>query len=315
MTLSRRSFLKNTAIATAAIPFTSTESSAIHTNAPKAPKIHIFSKHLHFLGYDEMAAKAKEIGFDGVDLTIRPQGHVLPERVEADLPKAVEAMKKAGISPSLFCTAVEDAQNPTDKKLLETAAKLGFSHYRMNWYRFPQDKSMPEALKGFRKKVAGLSQLNKQLSLTGCYQNHSGIMVGGSIWEIWHILQDADAKHMGVQYDIRHAVVEGGLNWPNGLRLVEPSIRTVALKDFYWEKKGDKWITRNTPLGEGMVDFKAYFKLLKKYQIDVPFVLHLEYPELGGANNGATKLTVEPQVVYDAMKRDLTKARELWDEA
>jgi L-ribulose-5-phosphate 3-epimerase UlaE len=30
--------------------------------------------------------------------------------------------------------------------------------------------------------------------------------------------------------------------------------------------------------GEGMVDFKTYFKLLKQYRIMVPVTLHLEYP-------------------------------------
>ncbi len=315
MSVSRRSFLKNTALATAAIPFMNAEANAFGASAPGQPKIHIFSKHLQFLNYSDMAQKAKELGFDGIDLTIRPQGHVLPEKVESDLPLAVEAMKKAGIAPSLFCTAVEDARNSTDRQLLETAAKLGFSHYRMNWYRFPADKSMPEALNGFREKITGLSQLNKQLGLKGCYQNHSGVMVGGSVWEIWQILQGADAAHMGTQYDIRHAVVEGGLNWPNGLKLIQPSIRTIVLKDFYWEKKGSAWTVRSTPLGEGMIDFKAYFKLLKQYQIDVPFVLHLEYPELGGANNGATQIKVDQQVVFNAMKRDLAKARQLWEEA
>ena len=43
--------------------------------------------------YNEMSKVVAEMGFDGVDLTVRPQGHVLPERVEADLPKAVEAIR------------------------------------------------------------------------------------------------------------------------------------------------------------------------------------------------------------------------------
>jgi hypothetical protein len=33
-----------------------------------------------------MAKAATEIGFDGVDLTVRPKGHVLPDNVEKDLP-------------------------------------------------------------------------------------------------------------------------------------------------------------------------------------------------------------------------------------
>ena len=47
-------------------------------------KIHIFSKHLQFLIYKDMAEAAAEMGFDGIDLTVRPNGHVLPERVRVN---------------------------------------------------------------------------------------------------------------------------------------------------------------------------------------------------------------------------------------
>src|SRR5215471_21767251 len=53
-------------------------------------KISVFSKHFQWTNCREMAAIAKEIGFDGIDLTVRQSGHVLPERVEEDLPKAAE---------------------------------------------------------------------------------------------------------------------------------------------------------------------------------------------------------------------------------
>ena len=62
-----------------------------------------------------------------------------------------------------------------------------------------------------------------------------------------------------------------------------------------------------------MVDFKTYFGLLKQYKIEVPVTLHMEYP-LGGAENGDTKLK-DKKVVFDAMKKDLQKAHELWKQA
>src|SRR5215471_18287569 len=55
-----------------------------------ALKISVFSKHFQWTNCREMAAIAKDIGFDGIDLTVRQSGHVLPERVEEDLPKAAE---------------------------------------------------------------------------------------------------------------------------------------------------------------------------------------------------------------------------------
>jgi hypothetical protein len=62
-----------------------------------------------------------------------------------------------------------------------------------------------------------------------------------------------------------------------------------------------------------MVDFKTYFKLLKQYRVNVPVTLHLEYP-LGDAEKGATKISCDKQVVFDAMKKDLRKVQELWQQ-
>jgi sugar phosphate isomerase/epimerase len=111
--------------------------------AATVPPILVFSKHLQFLDYQEMANKAKEIGFDGIDLTVRPGGHVLPERVQTDLPKAVEAINKAGLRPMMMTTAVENASG-TDEIVLKTAAKLGIKYYRMNWYKYSNKESMPD---------------------------------------------------------------------------------------------------------------------------------------------------------------------------
>jgi sugar phosphate isomerase/epimerase len=258
-----------------------------------------------------MAEVAAEIGFDGVDLTVRPKGHVLPERVEGDLPKAVEAIRKTGLAHTMMTTAVENAANSTDKKLLETASKVGIEFYRMNWLSYPDKKNIPDAITGFQQTIMDLGELNKKLKITGCYQNHSGDRAGASIWELWDMVQKADHQYTGVQYDIRHAVVEGGLSWRNGLRLIQPHIKILALKDFVWEKKNGNYVVQNVPLGDGMVDFKTYFSLLKEYNINVPVSLHYEYP-LGGAEHGETEITVDKKVVFDAMKRDLRLLHELW---
>ena len=44
-----------------------------------------------------MAAVANDLGFDGVDLSVRPGGHVEPDNVETDLPKAIEALADNGL--------------------------------------------------------------------------------------------------------------------------------------------------------------------------------------------------------------------------
>ena len=311
---SRRGFLKNSILTGVLFPLVYKDLNAMVRTVSQSPlKIYIFSKHLQFLNYQDMAEAAAEMGFDGVDLTVRPKGHVLPERVDQDLPKAVEAMRKVGLAPLMMTTAVEDANNAMDKQILEAAAKLRFQYYRMNWLRYPDGKSMPETIEQFQQRLKDLSLLNKKLGLTGCYQNHAGLLIGSSLWELWQLLEESDRQHMGIQYDVRHGVVEGGLSWQNGLRLVQSQIKTLAIKDFYWHKENGKWIVQDASIGEGMVDFKTYFKLLKLYKINVPVSLHMEYA-LGGAEHGATKLTCDKKIVFDAMKKDLQKVRELWQQ-
>src|SRR4030095_1546399 len=169
--LSRRSFMKNTMLTGTLLPLYGNVFSMFNNNTDTRLKIHIFSKHLQFLNYEDMAAASAEMGFDGVDLTVRPDGHVLPERVESDLPRATETMRKVGLAPLMMVTAVQDADNSTDKKVLETAVKLGIQYYRMNWYSYPKGTSIPESLRNFQQQIRALSLLNKELGLTGCYQN------------------------------------------------------------------------------------------------------------------------------------------------
>jgi L-ribulose-5-phosphate 3-epimerase len=312
---SRRIFLKNTLIAGAFAPMANAELFALNKYAdPKKLKVHIFSKHLQFLNYKDLAAAVAEMGFDGVDLSVRPNGHVEPERIEEDLPEAAAALKNAGLEHLLMTTAVNDANNATDKKLLETAAKIGFRYYRMNWYNYPANQPMPEALTQLAGKINGLGELNRRLGLTGYYQNHAGLNIGSVIWEIYELIKNADKEHIGVQYDIRHAMVEGAQSWENGFRLVHDRIQAISLKDFRWQQKDGKWIVEDVPMGEGMIDFKSYFKLLKQYKIDVPVSLHIEYP-LGGAEKGNRTITVDKKDVFKAMKKDLVKIHELWNEA
>jgi L-ribulose-5-phosphate 3-epimerase len=312
---SRRHFLKNTALLAGSLPLLPLSLSVPDTNPENPPlDVHIFSKHLQFLNYADMAEAAAEMGFKGVDLTVRPDGHVRPDRVEDELPKAVAALKGAGLSTTMMTTVVGDSSNAGDVRVLQTAAKAGFQLYRMKWYQYDQKKAIPDSIQGFQQQLRGLGELNRELKLTGCYQNHAGLLVGASIWEIWEIMKLADPQYMGVQYDIRHATVEGGQSWPNGLRLIQPAIRSIALKDFNWVTKNGVTKVEDVPFGEGMVDFKTYFALLKKYAIQVPVSLHIEYP-MGGAEHGATKLSIPSKELFAAMKRDLGRLQMLWKSA
>ncbi|HEU0007529.1 MAG TPA: sugar phosphate isomerase/epimerase, partial [Terriglobia bacterium] len=129
---SRRRFLKVAACApllnTALEPVT-----PYFAETPKTakPVVCLFSKHLGWIkDYDRLAERTASLGFAGTDLTVRPGGHVLPERVEEDLPKAFESLKKAGAPIAMITTRIQDPRDPTTRKILKTASSLGIRRYR-----------------------------------------------------------------------------------------------------------------------------------------------------------------------------------------
>jgi len=282
-------------------------------------KISLFSKHLQWLDYENMARVAAEMGLDGVDLTVRPQGHVLPENVETDLPKAVEAVRKAGINIFMIVTSVVDAADPLTDKILKTASSLGIRHYRTGWLYYESGKSAEENIAIAQEKFRRLAELNEKYSISGEYQNHSGVYAegihfGAAIWDLARVLKNINSSWIGSQYDIYHAMIEGESTWPVPLELITPWIRSIDIKDFKWTEKDGKSISESVPLGEGMVDFKQYFSLLKEYKVAVPVSLHCEYP-LGGAENGAATLTKSAEEVTSAMSRDLNLLKQYLREA
>jgi len=92
------------------------------------------------------------------------------------------------------------------------------------------------------------------------------------------VIKDMDPEWTGFRYDIRHATVEGNGSWPLGLKLLKDHIRCLVIKDFRWGEQDGRNLEINVPVGEGVVDFKAYFNLVNELGIHGPITLHLEYP-------------------------------------
>src|SRR5690349_13417445 len=112
--MTRRQF----AMAAAAAP------AALAGASPK-PVLCFFSKHLQDFSYDQLGKALHDAGFAGVDLTVRPDGHVLPARVAEDLPRAYEAIRAQGIQVPMISTGLLSASDPAARPTLKTAARLG----------------------------------------------------------------------------------------------------------------------------------------------------------------------------------------------
>jgi sugar phosphate isomerase/epimerase len=65
--------------------------------------------------------------------------------------------------------------------------------------------------------------------------------------------------------------------WRLSANLALRQLKMVAVKDFYWEKQKGRWRMQMCPLGEGMVDWGTFFKLLAGTGYAGPISLHVEY--------------------------------------
>lgn len=311
--LSRREFVARAAAAGVAMKALGTAPRAADASAsPRRaaePVIAVFSKHLQWLPFADVGPVIAESGFRAVDLTVRPGGHVLPERVEEDLPRAVETLRRSGLTVPLITTAIVDAADPLARRVLATARKVGVSHYRMGYWTFPPNADPLQALREMKPRAAALAALNREIGIRGGYQNHVGTRVGGSVWDLGVLLEGIEPDGLGVQYDIRHAVAEGGESWPVALRMIAPHIDTIAVKDHIWAKRADgRWEPRSVPLGEGMVNFDAYLRQLLARGPLPPATMHFEYAPLEMDGSGDAKRRRE---TMEGMRRDLTRFTQL----
>lgn len=278
-------------------------------NPDSKTKICIFSKHLQWLDYPQMAEAVREMGFDGIDLTVRADGHVRPENVATDLPRAVAAARQAGTEISMLTTSITEPDAETTTSILKTAAELGIRYYRMGWFKYPDEVSIPAQIQELKPKFKHLARLNRQFGIYGAYQNHAGNQrVGAALWDLWELLKDCDPDWIGSQFDVRHATVEGGTIWPTSFRLLAPFVRLAVIKDFRWEKTEAGWVARPCPLGQGMVDIPRFLGLLKTINFRGPISLHFEYP-LGGAEHGHPEPRLEPGKILHSMRTDLQLLR------
>ena len=240
----------------------------------------LFSKHLPQLNWQQLGQTVKQLGFGGVDLTVRAQGHVLPERAAEDLPKAVAAIRNAGLSVPMISTNLLSATDPTAKPILATAGKLKIPFLKPGYYKYAFADVRGELAKAMNE-FAGLAELCQQSGVQIGFHNHEGYL-GAPIWDVATTIDKLDAKWVGYYFDIRHAVAEGGVGaWKMALNLAAPRIKMIAVKDSYPEKTSKGWKQKNCPLGEGAVDWKAYCKALQQANFHGPISLHIEYDSAG----------------------------------
>lgn len=261
----------------------------------------MFSKMLGSLSVEETGDAIAEMGFEGVDLTVREGGHVLPERVETDLPRAVETLRTRGLSVPMITTGVVDAQEPCAEAVFRTASQCGIRYLKPGYWQYGGFGHIRAQIKAAREKLVGLETLAKRYDVCVGLHTHSGDFITALPGTLLMLLEGFDPKHVGAYIDPGHMALEGARSgWEIGMDLLAERIVLVAVKDVGWTYRGGKdWQPNLFPLSEGMVKWPQVFAHLGTIGYDGVLTVHSEYPQLS------------TEALIAQTKRDLAYLREV----
>ena len=267
----RSAFLKNASLLAGSLAISST---SVLAAEKRANKLCFFTKHLQGLSFDDIASLAVEMGVDGVESPIRPKGHIEPEKIEDELPKYVEALKKQNLELTILTSGItEVSAEQRTEAVLRTAAKLGVKRFRMSYYKYDLQKPIWPQLQEIKPKLKDLIQLCQEIGIQPLFQNHSGKdYYGAPVWDIYSLMQEYTPEQFSFCFDIFHATLEGGLQWPLSAALTADHWGAVYFKDFQWN--GRK--AEGCPLGQGQVN-PDFAKMIKQRNYTGPISLHVEY--------------------------------------
>ncbi len=244
----------------------------------------LFTDNLADLTVAEAVQAAKEAGFDGLDLTLRPGGHVKPEDAERGLAEAKRIADEAGLTIPMISTAVTDVDSPHAEAIFASAAHYGVRRIKLGYWPYEPFGTLAKQLDEARARVGRLAQLGRKYHVLPCVHCHSGRLLAAGGFGTYLILREFKPDEVGAYVDPMHMTIEGGVSgWEMGLDLLAPWVALVGVKNFRWlpdarDKLGQRrYRWEYTPLADGQAPLPEFMALLRRLEYDGIVSLHSEY--------------------------------------
>lgn len=254
-----------------------------HERPRRRPEICVYSESFQDLPIPKVCDTFKEIGADGVDLTVRPGGHIEPRDVEEKLPKAHEAAKRAGLKISMLTTGITEPDDEA-RKIFETCSKLGIDRVKLGYHHYHRFGQLKKEMDVVRRKLARIAKFAKPFGVLPCVHVHAGATIPSSGLMLYELLRDLPPEEIGAYVDSSHMTLEGGGDgWRQSIDLLAPWTALVALKNFWWEKLDrdkvgqQRWRFRFCPLADGIASIPGFVEALESTGYEGFYTLHTEY--------------------------------------
>jgi len=243
-----------------------------------------FTKSLKGLDIVATGNEVKDMGFDGLDLAVRPGYCVSPENVSDLLSQARRIWADMGLSVPMVTTPGEfiDPAEPVAETMLAACAAAGIREVKLGYWHY-REPGYWERVSAIRRALEGFARLAEKHAVRVAVHTHSGPVYGLNAAGAMHLVCDLDPRYVGVYLDPGHLAINGE-PIRMAIDMVGDHLCLVAAKDMiYIRKEQDgqvSWKQTLVPLREGLVDWPETLSALADAGYDGPLSFHSEYHDV-----------------------------------
>lgn len=234
----------------------------------------VFTKPWKAPSVNELGAFVREMGFDGIELPVRPGYQVTPETVQT-LAQVARQLAEHGVS-------IASVAGPTDQATIEACAEAGVPIIRI-CISIPKDRGYLEHEAQVQREFDALVPLLERCGVAIGVQNHAGRDVANAMG-IRHLIERYDPRHICAVLDPAHCAIQGEI--PElALDIVWSHLRMVNLKNAVWQRtNGPEALVAQyksywTNGRQGLCSWPRVVEILKERQYDGPVCLTAEYSD------------------------------------
>lgn len=242
---------------------------------PTPRRYAVFTKPWPDLSLDELGALAARMGFDGVELPVRPGYQAEPDNASALLPKATAILKHHGVE-------IASVAGPPTRAMIRACGDAGVPTLRI-MLPIPKDMDYLGYIDRARREWEALLPVLEVSGVTLGIQNHKGRFLTHAM-HLHHALLGYDPKHIGAVWDAAHETFAGS-DPELALDVAWPYLRIVNLKNGLWERCTadalgvQRWRSRWVAGHEGLCDWPRVIGELNRRSYAGGICLTAEYTD------------------------------------
>lgn len=251
--------------------------------------IAVFVKPWKRLSIAELAKHIKRLGFEWIEIPVRPGFPCEPETIETSLPRAVNQLADEGIRV-LNVTA---ALPLDDERLYSASLKAGIKMNRVLFDR-REGENYWEAEARARRALDAAQPLCERYGYQIGVQNHYGMSVPVNGMGLHQLVKDYDPRRVSAIWDPAHTALEGEDPEP-ALDMAASHLCVVNLKNAFWQRVNGpeaeeaRWSVYWTTARHGRASWRRVAAKLRQMDYHGPLCLSAEY----SAEDQVDRLIVE----------------------